>query len=223
MKKRMTIFCSFIITALVMTGCGCGMTNEQPQPSTVPETSTPVAETEQTTSQAQDDAAAMITSEEAKTIALQHADLVEEEVTFSKCELDEDFDGPNYDVEFHTEDLLEYDYEIDAFSGEIIGYDWDGDDTLFADSMEEATSEVASNEDIANNSHNPTNTILSEDDAKKIALEQVSGATDEHIREFDRDYDDGKLKYEVEIFFEDKEYTFDIDARDGAILEREAE
>lgn len=221
MKKRAIIFCSFILTSLLMTGCGCGMTNEQPQPSTVPETSTPVAETEQTTSTEHEPT--IITAEEAKEIALQHADLVEEEVTFSKCELDEDFDGPNYDVEFHTEDLLEYDYEIDAFTGEILGYDWDGDDTLFGDAMEEATSDAASNDDIANNSHNPVNTIISEEDARKIALEQVSGATDEHIREFDRDYDDGKLKYEIEIFFEDKEYTFDIDARDGAILEREAE
>ena len=219
MKKRAIIFCSFILTSLLMTGCGCGMTNEQPQPSTVPETSTPAAETEQASSTEQENT--MITAEDAKTIALQHADLVEEEVTFSKCELDEDFDGPNYDVEFHTEDRLEYDYEIDAFTGEILGQDWDGDDTLFAEGMEEATSDVASNEDIANNSHNPTNTIISEEDARKIALEQVSGATDEHIREFDRDYDDGRLKYEIEIFFEDKEYTFDIDARDGAILERE--
>ena len=219
MKKRAIIFCSFILTSLLMTGCGCGMTNEQPQPSTVPETSTPAAETEQASSTEQENT--MITAEDAKTIALQHADLVEEEVTFSKCELDEDFDGPNYDVEFHTEDRLEYDYEIDAFTGEILGYDWDGDDTLFAEGMEEATSDAASNEDIANNSHNPTNTIISEEDARKIALEQVSGATDEHIREFDRDYDDGRLKYEIEILFEDKEYTFDIDARDGAILERE--
>lgn len=221
MKKGTIIFCSFILTSLLMTGCGCGKTNEQPQSSSVPETDTPTAETEQTSSQ--QESTTMITPEEAKAIALQHADLVEEEVTFSKCELDEDFDGTNYDVEFHTEDLLEYDYEIDAFTGEIIGYDWDGDDTLFANSMEEATSDVAANEDISNNSHNPTNTILSEEDARKIALEQVSGATDEHIRDFDRDYDDGKLKYEVEIFFEDKEYTFDIDARDGSILERETE
>lgn len=219
MKKKTILFCSFILSSVLMIGCGCGKTNEQPQPSTIPETSTPAAEQEQTSSAEQENT--MITPEEAKAIALQHADLVEEEVTFSKCELDEDFDGPNYDVKFHTEDRLEYDYEIDAFTGEILGYDWDGDDTLFGDAMEEATSDVASNEDIANNSQNPTNTIISEDDARKIALEQVSGATDEHIREFDRDYDDGRLKYEIEIFFENKEYTFDIDARDGAILERE--
>lgn len=219
MRKRMIILCSFLVSALLMTGCGCGMTNEQPQPSTVPETSAPATEQEQTTSTERENT--MITPEEAKAIALQHADLVEEEVTFRKCELDEDFDGPNYDVEFYTEDLLEFDYEIDAFTGEILGYDWDGDDTLFGDAMEEATSDVASDDASVNNSQNPADTIISADDARKIALEQVSGATDEHIREFDRDYDDGRLKYEIEIFFENKEYTFDIDARDGSVLERE--
>lgn len=211
------IYCSFIITALLMTGCG--KSNEQPQPSTTPETSTSAAETTQPTTR--ENAAAIITSDEAKAIALNHANLVQEEVTFSKCELDEDFDGTNYDVEFHTEDRIEYDYEIDAYTGDILGYDWDGDDTLFSENTGEAGTDAGINGDIANNSQNPTNTIITEEDARKIALEQVSGATDEHIREFDRDYDDGRLKYEVEIFFEDKEYTFDIDAKDGTILERE--
>lgn len=217
MKNRTLIYCSFVITALLMTGCG--KNNEQPQPSTTPETSTPATKTTQPTTQ--ENATAIITADEAKTIALNHANLVQEEVTFSKCELDKDFDSTNYDVEFHTEDRIEYDYEIDAYTGEIVGYDWDGDDTLFSENTEETGTDTGTNGDIANNSQNPTNTIIAEEAARKIALEQVSGATDEHIREFDRDYDDGKLKYEVEIFFEDKEYTFDIDAKDGSILERE--
>ncbi len=216
MKNRTLIYCSFIITALLMTGCG--KSNEQPQPSTTPETSTPVAETTQPTTQ--EGTATMITPDEAKTIALNHANLVQEEVTFNKCELDEDYDSTNYDVEFHTEDRIEYDYEIDAYTGEILGYDWDGDDTLFSENTEETGTDAGTNGDIANNSQNPTNTIITEEAARKIALEQVSGATDEHIREFDRDYDDGRLKYEVEIFFEDKEYSFDVDAKDGTILER---
>lgn len=223
MNRKNIIYCSFILSAVLLTGCGCGQPNNQPPSSVTPESSTPVSETEPSTSQTQDDTTTMISPEEAKAIALQHANLVEEEVTISKCELDEDFDGPNYDVEFYTEDRIEYDYEIDAFTGDILGYDWDGDDTLFTDSTEESNTAASANGDIANNSHNPTDTMITEDAAKQIALEQVSGASAEHIREFDRDYDDGKLKYEVEIFFEDKEYTFDIDARDGAILEREAE
>ena len=219
MKKTKIIYCSFILTAALLTACG--RNNEQPQSSAAPESSSPSAQTTPSTSAAQDNAQTMISAEEAKAIALQHADLVAEEVTFSKCELDEDFDSTNYDVEFYTEDRIEYDYEIDAYTGEILGYDRDGDDTLFTDSATQDGTNASTNADIANNSQNPTSTIITEDAAKKIALEQVPGAAEEHIREFDRDYDDGRLKYEVEIFFEDKEYDFDIDAKDGTILERE--
>ena len=128
MRKRTTIFCSFLLTALLMTGCGCGKTPQMPQPSSVPQTSSPAAGTEQVTSQASDKSASLITEEDAKSIALTHADLVIEEVTFTKCELDRETDGSYYDVEFHTEDRLEYDYEIDAYTGKIISYEWDEDE-----------------------------------------------------------------------------------------------
>ena len=106
MRKRTTIFCSFLLTALLMTGCGCGKTPQTPQPSSVPQTSSPAAGTEQVTSQASDKSASLITEDDAKSIALTHADLVIEEVTFTKCQLDRETDGANYDVEFHTEDRL---------------------------------------------------------------------------------------------------------------------
>ena len=221
MKKTKIIYCSFILTTFLLTACG--RNSEQPPSSAAPESTAPSSETAPSASAEQNNAQTMITAEEAKAIALQYADLVAEEVTFSKCELDEDFDGTNYDVEFYTEDRIEYDYEIDAYTGEILGYDVDGDDTLFNDGTTTAQdgTNASTNADIANNSQNPTNTTITEDAAKQIALEQVLGASAEHIREFDRDYDDGRLKYEVEIFFEDKEYDFDIDAKDGTILERE--
>lgn len=111
-----------------MTGCGCGKIPQTPQPSSVPQTSSPAADTEKVTSQASDKSASLITEEDAKSIALTHADLVIEEVTFTKCELDRETDGSNYDVEFHTEDRLEYDYEIDAYTGKIISYEWDEDE-----------------------------------------------------------------------------------------------
>ena len=219
--KRKIFYCSFILTTLLMTGCG--RNNEQPQSSATPETVTPSTEAAPPASSVQDNAKTMISAEEAKVIALNHADLVEEEVTFSKCELDQDYEGPNYDVEFYTEDRLEYDYEIDAYTGEILGYDWDGDDSMFTDAT--GNSDTNGNETNTSNTNETTDSGstagITEEAAKQIALEQVPGATMEHIREFDRDYDNGKLKYEVEIFLEDKEYEFDIDVKDGTILERE--
>ena len=131
MKNKLIIYCSFILTALFMTGCGCGKTNVQPPTSVSPQSVTPSAETTPSSSATQDSAPTMITAEDAKAIALQHADLVAEEVTFSKCELDKELDSTNYDVEFYTEDRIEYDYEIDAYTGEILSYEWDDDEIFF--------------------------------------------------------------------------------------------
>ena len=60
-----------------------------------------------------------LTKEEARQIALNHAGLTESQVTRLKTELDYDNGVPEYDVEFHF-DGWEYDYEIDAQTGEIL-------------------------------------------------------------------------------------------------------
>jgi len=135
MKKRTIIFCSFIITTVLLSGCGCGTTNEQVPPSstgtpsaTTPQSDTTIAQTAQDTSSDTEKTVSMISEAEAKEIALSHADLVEEEVTFQKSELDRDTDGAHYDIEFYTEDRLEYDYDVDAYTGEILSYEWDEDE-----------------------------------------------------------------------------------------------
>ena len=63
---------------------------------------------------------------------------------------------------------------------------------------------------------------ISEADAKKIALEKVPGATDSNLR-IKTDYDDGIMKYEVKIVYNEMKYEFDIDAATGTILEWESE
>lgn len=67
--------------------------------------------------------------------------------------------------------------------------------------------------------HTGTADTISEDDAKQIALDQIPGASVQDIREFKTDYDNGKLQYEGKIYFEEKEYEFEIDAYTGTILE----
>jgi len=68
-----------------------------------------------------------ISAEQAKTIALQHAGLTAEEVTFSKSKLDTENGNPVYDIEFYTQDHKEYDYEIHTQTGEIVDMDYDID------------------------------------------------------------------------------------------------
>ena len=58
---------------------------------------------------------------------------------------------------------------------------------------------------------------ISVEKAKEIALEQVPGATEADIWEFRTDQNDGRLEYEVEIYYDQKEYEFEIDGYSGAI------
>ena len=62
-------------------------------------------------------------------------------------------------------------------------------------------------------------TKISEEEAKTIALDKVTGATTQDIHEFKSDYDNGKLKYEGKIYYEQTEYEFEIDGYTGTILE----
>lgn len=62
----------------------------------------------------------------AKEIALNHANLKESDVQFVKADLDNDDGGVEYEIEFYS-GQTEYDYTIDAVSGNIIEYDVDYD------------------------------------------------------------------------------------------------
>ena len=71
-----------------------------------------------------------ITVEEAKTIALNHAGLTADAVTFVKAKQDYDDGRLVYEIEFVTSSgngYLEYDYEIDAATGSVVSYDYDAE------------------------------------------------------------------------------------------------
>lgn len=64
---------------------------------------------------------------------------------------------------------------------------------------------------------------ISVEEAKAKALAQVPGATANDIREFETDYDDGRLEYEGKIHYDHMEYEFEIDGYSGAIRSWDAE
>jgi uncharacterized membrane protein YkoI len=72
------------------------------------------------------DANAKITEEKAKEIALNHAKLKQDGVSRMTVKMDHDDGQMVYEVDFYA-DGVEYDYEIDANSGEIISSDKDKD------------------------------------------------------------------------------------------------
>lgn len=67
------------------------------------------------------------------------------------------------------------------------------------------------------------NVTVSEADAKKTALDRVSGATDKNLYEWKLDYEDGHPEYEGKIIYGGTEYEFTIDAATGSVMEWDAE
>ena len=149
-------------------------------------------------------AATAVTEEQARETALSHAGLTADQVTFVRSELDRDDGRLMYDVEFYTSDYKEYDYEIDAATGEILSYDYDA-------------------EGYSNQPNATPGTAITAEQARAIALAEVPGAAESDIYEFETDRDDGRLEYEGKIIYNNTEYEFTIDGYSGAIREWDAE
>lgn len=166
------------------------------------------AENQQTTSGNSNDQ--LIDEEKAKELAMEHAGVSSDEVTFVKSGLDRDDGRRVYDVEFYSKDFKEYDYDIDAVTGEILSFDHDAE--YYA---------PAKNGNSLNNSD--SGSAISEEDAKALVLSQVPGATEKDIWEFEVDYDDGRVQYEGKLYYDHMEYEFEIDGYSGAIRNWEVE
>lgn len=143
-----------------------------------------------------------IGEEAARRYALEHAGLDSSQVTKISVKLEHEHSGWVYDVEFDTADYKEYDYEIDAYSGAVISYDYDTEHGI--------------------PQQGNTNTITAEQ-AQQLALDQVPGAAATDIQKFETDYDDGALRYKGKILYDGMEYEFEIDAYSGLIHEWSAE
>ena len=136
----------------------------------------------------------------AQKIALEHAGVKAADATITKSKLDYEDGHQVYDIEWYAGGA-KYDYEIAADTGEIISSGYEGN-TAGTDG---------------------NNVTVSEADAKKTALDRVSGATDKDIYEWKLDYDDGRPEYEGKIIYGGTEYEFTIDAATGSVMEWDAE
>lgn len=142
-----------------------------------------------------------ISEDEAKEIALEHAALTGKDVDFVKVKLDEDDGRMEYELEFYYENK-EYDYELDAVSGEVLSYDHE---------IESKKSEAAAS---AN--------AIGEDKAKEIALERAGLSADEVSGIYaEYDVDDGVAEYEVQFYVGRTEYDVTINAETGDIISYE--
>lgn len=150
------------------------------------------------TTAAQNSGSNYITEEEASSIALSKVEGATSDDLRIKKDTD---DGKNiYEISI-LYDNVEYDFEIDAATGNIL----------------EQSSELEDGHWLNNNTN-----YISEKEAKKIALGQVTGASETDLR-IHKDNDDGKDIYEGSIVYNEIEYEFEIDAATGNIIDWSSE
>ena len=167
-----------------------------------------------------------ITLDEAKKIALNHANLTSKEVSFINAEADMDNGVEFYDIEFYSNNK-EYDYEISVADGKIIEYDYDVEG--YGESTNVSNNNT-SNNNVANNNQNTnkpnTNTNsntssnkISADKAKKIALNHANLTSNQvSYVQVEADFDDYTPSYDVEFYYNNVEYSYEINANDGNII-----
>ena len=146
-------------------------------------------------------------AERAKSIALSHASLAETAVFDLDCELDYEYGRMVYEVDFDANGA-EYEYEIDAKSGDILLFEIERNGTKQQGGS--MTQESAG--------------YIGAEKAKSIALSNA-GLTAASVTGLisELDSDDGAAVYEVEFIYGGYEYEYKIDAKSGAIIESDKE
>lgn len=150
---------------------------------------------------------AYIGAERAKSIALSHASLAETAVFDLDCELDYEYGRMVYEVDFDANGA-EYEYEIDAKSGDILLFEIERNGAKQQGGS--MTQESAG--------------YIGDEKAKSIALSNA-GLTAASVTGLisELDSDDGAAMYEVEFIYGGYEYEYKIDAKSGAIIESDKE
>lgn len=135
-----------------------------------------------------------------------------------ESELDYEKGKAVYDVEFESNDQ-EYEYEIDAETGAVLEKEKERDDDA-GKKQQAATVKPETKKETATT----TTDDIGSDKAKEIALQQA-GVTEAEVTwiEVERDYDDGRLEYNVEFRVGNKEYEYEVDAKTGQVFERDVD
>ena len=162
--------------------------------------------------------------EAAKQIALAHAKVAQKDVTFIKAELDTEDGRAVYDIEFYSGNV-EYDYDIDAVSGEIISNDFDIEDysipaqSAAAPQQTEVSQQTAAAPAPTTPAANNPSGDIGIERAKQIALSHagLSQGSVSFVKA-ELDYEDGVKVYDIEFYSGNVEYDYEINAASGAII-----
>ena len=147
--------------------------------------------------------------EAAKAAALKHAGLSADQVTGLTAKLDWDDGQRVYEVDF-WQGSTEYEYEINA------------DGTVRQYESEAHAAPTAISAGSGSGGSSATSTDIGETGAKAAAL-SAAGLTEDQVQNLfiERDWDDGRIQYEVKFQANGTRYEYEIDGSTGSVLKGE--
>lgn len=149
---------------------------------------------------------AYISTEAATEKAIRHAGVTADRLIGLETELDYEYGSMVYEIEF-TADGTEYEYDIDALTGDVLWFEKEGKGIF-----EQGGSVL---ED--------TNTV-GKDKAKQAALRHAGvKEADAKQLKIELDRDGGRYIYEIEFKYSGYEYEYEIDAASGSVLTHDKE
>ena len=141
-----------------------------------------------------------ISREEAFSIALENAGVSQSDARNVKIERDGDNGVPIYDIEFET-DYGDYDFEVAVSDGRIVGADYEVDEE-YLDAL--------------------GGDAISLEDAQVLVSGKVPGSDAGDVRVWEEN-EDGRGRFEGELYFDGMKYEFEIDPATGRIFDWNAD
>ncbi|MGL4344789.1 MAG: PepSY domain-containing protein, partial [Cellulosilyticaceae bacterium] len=155
--------------------------------------------------------ATTIGAQKAKEVAVSHAKLNTKDVAFTQAKLDTDDGRVVYEIEFYHNGV-EYDYEIGAVDGKVKEVSLDG----VVKPAKPVTKPVTKPA--------PAKGTIGAQKAKEIALAHAKlNAKDAVFTKAKLDTDDGHVVYEIEFYSKGLEYSYEIGAATGTIVDFEVD
>lgn len=170
---------------------------------------------------------AYIGEAEAKAAAVAHAGVKEADIIRYEVEMDYERGTMVYEIEFHHNGR-EYDYDIDAVTGEVLWSDAERDDDYRpAEQTQNSQNEQPKEQQNSQQQSKPASAedgYIGKEAAKAAALAHA-GLSEEQVSRMkcELDREDGRVVYEIEFKCDGMEYEYEIDASSGSVLKYDKE
>ncbi|HIT25818.1 MAG TPA: PepSY domain-containing protein [Candidatus Enterenecus avicola] len=162
---------------------------------------------------------AFIGESAATTAALTHAKVDQSAAQSLTVKLDEDDGVTYYEIEFCSAGV-EYDYEINATTGDVVKFEQDTCDHYAHRSASNSTTNQNQNQ----NQGTSTGSYIGYDAALQAACKHAGVDASQVSRlENELDHDDGVACYEISFHYNGMEYDYEIQATNGQVLKYESE